>query len=317
MGSNHAGGKKTFFIAAMTALILLSACTGASTGKVTQREAEATDGTRSVTLYIPEISEDAAVGNDRVKIDLSHVSRGYIAVNYTGDNEKPKMQITYADEVYTYNLASPGEYAVYPLSCGDGNYSVNIYENISGNQYMQAYGKSFSVKLDDEFLPFLYPNVYVNFTADSQAVALSNKLTADIGDELDAVAAIYDYVTGNIYYDEDKAADIDSVYGYIPDLDDVLRKRKGICFDYASLMTAMLRAQDIPTKLVFGYAGEAYHAWISVYIKEVGWIDGIIEFDGVDWTRMDPTFAANGATQNSRIREFIGDGSNYNPTYYY
>ena len=48
---------------------------------------------------------------------------------------------------------------------------------------------------------------------------------------------------------------------------------KGICFDYAALMTAMLRSQGIPTKLEIGYSGEVYHAWISTYIDEIGWVD--------------------------------------------
>ena len=54
-------------------------------------------------------------------------------------------------------------------------------------------------------------------------------------------------------------------------------------------MAAMLRSQDIPAKLEIGYSGKVYHAWISVYIKDVGWIDNIIEFDGKSWKRMDPT----------------------------
>ena len=38
--------------------------------------------------------------------------------------------------------------------------------------------------------------------------------------------------------------------------------------------------------------GDVYHAWISTYIKDKGWVNGIIEFDGNDWKLMDPTFAS-------------------------
>ena len=90
---------------------------------------------------------------------------------------------------------------------------------------------------------------------------------------------------------------------------------KGICFDYASLMTAMLRSQGIPTRLEIGYSGEAYHAWISVYLKEAGWVDNIIEFDGTNWTLMDPTL---GASNNKKsVEKYIGDGSNYVVKYSY
>ena len=32
-------------------------------------------------------------------------------------------------------------------------------------------------------------------------------------------------------------------------------------------MTAMLRSQNIPCKLVVGCAGTTYHAWIDVYVE--------------------------------------------------
>ena len=63
----------------------------------------------------------------------------------------------------------------------------------------------------------------------------------------------------------------------LPDIDEVMRRKQGICFDYSSLMAAMLRSQRIPTRLEFGYAGDAYHAWITTYIEDEGWINGIIE----------------------------------------
>lgn len=72
----------------------------------------------------------------------------------------------------------------------------------------------------------------------------------------------------------------------------------------------MLRSQGIPTRLEIGHSGEVYHAWISVYIEDKGWIDKIIEFSGDSWTRMDPTFAS-GNDNNKKILEYIGDGSNY------
>ena len=58
-------------------------------------------------------------------------------------------------------------------------------------------------------------------------------------------------------------------------------------------MSAMLRSQRIPTKLEVGYSGDVYHAWISCYVDEIGWVDNIIEFDGKNWSIMDPTLAAN------------------------
>ena len=104
--------------------------------------------------------------------------------------------------------------------------------------------------------------------------------------------------------------------GYLPVLDTVLAEKKGICFDYAALMAGMLRSQGIPCKLVVGYAGTAYHAWISVWTEASGWVEGAIYFDGTTWQRMDPTFASSGKGSES-IMKYIGDGSNYTVKYLY
>ena len=107
---------------------------------------------------------------------------------------------------------------------------------------------------------------------------------------LDKVDAVYEYVIKNIAYDYDRAATVQS--GYLPDIDDVLAKKKGICFDYAAVMSAMLRSLGVPTKLVVGYCGTAYHAWINVYVEGQGWVNSVIYFDGSKWNHMDPTYAA-------------------------
>ena len=168
--------------------------------------------------------------------------------------------------------------------------------------------------LTDEFAPFLRPNQYVNFTEDSQAVALAAELTAGMTDNLEKVQAVYDYVVNNITYDRVLAANVKS--GYLPDVDEVLSKKRGICFDYAALMSAMLRSQQVPTKLVVGYTGKVYHAWINVYSETEGWVDGIIYFDGSTWKLMDPTFASSNNSSEA-IMKYIGNGANYQAKYLY
>ena len=77
----------------------------------------------------------------------------------------------------------------------------------------------------------------------------------------------------------------------------------------------MLRSQRIPTKLEVGYSGDVYHAWISVWTKETGWIDRVIEFKGNKWTLIDPTLASNNSSDS--VRKYIGDGSNYTLKFVY
>ena len=238
----------------------------------------------------PTASGDEVYTGNGATVDASHKADGYIMAMYGDSGVKKKLRITMPDgTVYTYNLNS-SDYETFPLSGGNGDYTIKIYKNVSGTKYSTVFSQTISVKLKDQFAPFLHSNQYVNYSSSSQAVAKARSITSGCSSTLDKVQKVYTYVATNISYDYDKAASVKS--GYLPNIDKVLSSGKGICFDYAALMTAMLRSQKIPTKLVVGYAGSAYHAWISVYVSGQGWIDGVIYFDGKSWEVMDPTFAS-------------------------
>lgn len=254
--------------------------------------------------------------NEKAMVDASNLEEGYLRVAYTGGKQvRIKVQITKDDGVaYTYNLNQTGVAETFPLTEGDGAYTIKVFENTTGDKYAQAYSVTVTLQLRDSFLPFLYPNQYVNFTEDSQVVSKAAELTEDLTSDLEKVTRIYHFVVGAIRYDYALAQTVQS--GYLPDVDKVLASGKGICFDYAALMSAMLRSQGIPCKLVVGFADKAYHAWIRVHISEVGWVDHLIYFDGVSWTLLDPTFASSGK-DNPKILEYIGDGTNYTQKYAY
>lgn len=268
------------------------------------------------TLYsfpIPEASGTSVGGNDVVTMDYSHTENGYFMVNYTGSADKVKLQITTPDgTVYTYPVFTGG-YAVFPLSGGNGSYHIDLLEHAYDDMYALSCSEDISVTLKDEFQPFLYPNQYVSYDADGNAVKLGEELSEESTGDLNYVEKIYDYVITTITYDQELAAN--APIDYIPDADNTLSSKKGICFDYASLMTALLRSQGIPTRLEVGYSGEAYHAWISVYLKEIGWVDNIIEFDGKNWSLIDPTLAAS--NNKKAVKKYIGDGNNYIVKYIY
>ena len=154
---------------------------------------------------------------------------------------------------------------------------------------------------------------YVNFTADSLPVAKAEELADGASSDLDIISSVYNYIITHFTYDYSKASSVTS--GYLPDIDEVFTSEKGICFDYAALMSAMLRSQRIPTKLEVGYSGDVYHAWISCYVDEIGWVDNIIEFDGKNWSIMDPTLAANNSA--SDVKKYVGNGKNYVTKYTY
>jgi hypothetical protein len=84
----------------------------------------------------------------------------------------------------------------------------------------------------------------------------------------------------------------------------------GYCTYYATTMVAMLRAQDVPARLVTGYTtgqqvaegeyvvrGLDAHAWVQVY------------FEGVGWVRFDPTPSGPRETaENARLVEARQNG---------
>lgn len=265
------------------------------------------------TILTPEAAGEKCYGENGVSIDASHITDGYIMVRYTGEAAKAKVQITVPDgSVYTYTLLGDS-YETIPISSGSGKYQINVLEQAYDNMYALLFTADLEAELSDGFKPFLYPNQYVWFTADSNVVELARQQSEQSGSDLDYVARVYHYVIENIDYDTVKAQTVPG--GYVPDVDAVLAEGKGICFDYASLMAAMLRCQGIPTKLQVGYSGQAYHAWISVYLEEAGWIDQVIRFDGKEWSLIDPTLAANNDAQ--AVRKYVGDGTNYTVKYSY
>lgn len=275
------------------------------------------------TVLSPVASGIAVEKNSSAVIDYSNAKEGYVMVKWTGGGS-PKLMVVVkgpnsssSENWYQYYLRTDGEYDVFPLSDGNGTYQILVHKNITGDKYSTELSTSFNVTLDDEFAPFLRPNQYVNFTENSRAVQVAAEEIAanDATDNLSKTGVIYDYVVKNLSYDTAKAKSVK--YDYLPDIDKVLSEKKGICFDYAALMAAMLRSQGVPIKLVVGYTSKNQkHAWINVWSEDGGWVDGMIYFNGKDWELMDPTFASSGK-QSKSIMEYIGNGKNYLAKYLY
>lgn len=289
-------------------ILLFSSC-----GKDTSASNDTKKSNRDNEPVVLTGSADGTVtyGNESVTIDASHTQNGYLMISYTGQNPKVKLQITGADDItYTYNLHGDG-YETFPLTAGSGTYQIGIFENIEGTSYATLFTQSIDAQLENEFDPYLYANQYVNFNANSKVVAEAKKISSSAGDDLEVIQNVYNYMISNFTYDYDKAATVQS--GYLPDVDEVFEQKTGICFDYAAVMATMLRCERIPTRLEVGYAGDIYHAWISTYIHDKGWVNGIIEFDGKDWKLMDPTFAST----SSDPKDFVTEADDYVKKYVY
>lgn len=259
-------------------------------------------------VLVPEAPGKKTLGASPLILDISNTEQGYLTAISDSADLKMNVQLTAEDGVVYSYFINPEESAVIPFSAGSGTYQICCYQQIDGAQYAALFADTLDVSLKNEFLPFLYPNQYVNFTPDSESSKLALSIVSEDTSDVDALQTIYNYVVENLTYDYELADNVES--GYIPDVDTTLKSKTGICFDYAALTAAMLRARDIPCKLQIGYAGTVKHAWINVYIRSKGWVDKAVEFSGDSWSRMDPTFDSN--SQNSEtIQQYIRDDDNY------
>lgn len=263
-------------------------------------------------IKMPVSADKKVIKNEKAVIDVSNMDEGYVMAKYIGQGSGTIKLIIQkiGGSSYTYNIFEKDKYEAFPLTEGNGEYKITVYEGVGGSKYSTANGTTEKVSLKNELSPFLYPNQYVWFNKDSSVVALAENLVGKQADTMEKVKGVYEYVVKNFSYDYAKAKNVKS--GYICDIDNTLKTKKGICLDYSAVMAAMLRSQGVPTKLIVGYAGTQYHAWISVYSKEEGWIENVIYFDGRTWTMMDPTMAST-----SKKPDFKMDEKKYSAKYAY
>jgi transglutaminase-like putative cysteine protease len=260
--------RKTAFQAAVVALALVVALTALSL------RASLSD---VISAKYPEASGTTVYEGSGVSVDVSNAADGYLMVK-ASSKKKLKLRIAKGEMTYTYDL-SGGDYEAFPLQMGDGTYQLTVFEQVRGSQYAQRYAKNVKAQLSDETGYALYPNQYVRYDASFAAVKKAQELCGGLPGDQEKAKAVIDFVTGSVLYDHIKAKTVES--GYLPNVDDTLDSKMGICFDYSALVACMLRTQGVKCKLVIGYADKYYHAWNEVLL-------------GGEWMRYDTTSMVTG-----------------------
>ncbi len=98
------------------------------------------------------------------------------------------------------------------------------------------------------------------------------KLALDATDGIDdawlAILALMKFVHGFLKYETAST----HVHTH---MSEVMRDRRGVCQDFAHLMTGLCRSLKIPARYVSGYlateAASATHAWLEVFVPGHGW----------------------------------------------
>ena len=190
-------------------LFSLTACSSDESSSDTKKENSSSSKTvrsNEPDLYIPKASGTSVIGQEPLLIDTSHLDQGYVMACYSGTSEKANVQLIGPDEIeYKYFIKPEDGYVTLPITSGDGTYTIKTYENISGTQYASLYTENIEVTLENDYVPYLYPNQYVNFSKESKIVSKASDIVKNDTSDLDAVSSVYHYVINNITYDTKKA----------------------------------------------------------------------------------------------------------------
>ena len=265
------------------------------------------------TVLVPTSPGTAVLSADNVSVDISNAASGYISVKYGGEADKTKLRLICGDKSVDHTIFTKNTEYV-PLTLGNGSYQIQFYERVDGNKYALLLDETISVSVSNELTMYLYPNRYVDFSQGSAVVKKGAEICAGASGTVDKIARIFTWVSENVTYDRELAGTVTATY--LPNPDRTLSSKKGICFDYASLVASLTRSQGIPTRLVVGYAGDVYHAWNEVWTEETGWITPEILLAKKGYNRIDATFYSSTGSKK-QVSEFIADNGNYAALYYY
>lgn len=151
---------------------VLAAC-GSS---ATKEETSGPTWTKPASISETDFSADGAVSANDSLIDVSSVADGVVGASATS-TVRLKFTVTSGDETYNYDLPQDGTPIEVPLNMGDGTYTFRVMRNTSGNNYVEVNATTTDVTLSSEFAPYLRPNVYCDYSADSACVAKAAEVT--------------------------------------------------------------------------------------------------------------------------------------------
>ena len=229
-----------------------------------------------ILLFLNTISYQTT-SSDLYKLDLSHTNEGYFLVEATS---KCPLTVTVDTEnqrkTYKYKLDGY-EQAKITFPIGDGNYTVGIWSYTrEKTYYTEEITQNVVVSLQSPNEPFLTDNTHVKFAKSDLCVKTASILHHIYNKDRLFVESVFKFADRNIEYDTETQKKILSNptnIHHIPDPETTFKSKKGICCDTSSMITAMLRSQNIPTKLVYGYLENGdYHAWNEVLVNGM-WLE--------------------------------------------
>ena len=128
--------------------------------------------------------------------------------------------------------------------------------------------------------------------------SIARYLTDGLSTDLEKARALYIWITHNITYDLDQINSAQSYHSSQELIEEVLKKRTGVCQDYAELFLAMSKSVGLESYLISGYTRQTNdkisdlgHAWNGVKL-------------GSNYYLIDATWAAGYVLNDKYIHEF-------------
>jgi len=129
--------------------------------------------------------------------------------------------------------------------------------------------------LNDDHFDMLEPSKYARPSPELDAFMRIADLQKPVGDPLSALLTLQRGIYDSFEY-QSGITEVNSP------IEVALEQRRGVCQDFAHIMTAIARQWGVPTRYVSGYlyhkgchdrsAADATHAWVECWLPSIGWI---------------------------------------------
>jgi hypothetical protein len=213
------------------------------------------------------------IAKNGVKLDRpdKRQAEGHIRISGSTAKDKIKLLVTGADKQVWYEVKlSNGKFDEEIWFDSQGKYTVKVMVNEYGRKY--SYGPGITIENTKKLDKHLIPAKHIESSEDI-IIGTAKEITENCGSDLEKARAIYDWVIYNIEYDLEKLARqnkglYDNQYGAV----NTLNTKKGVCYDYSTLIAALARSLGIRAKVAEGDLNQGrlkgFHAWNELYISE-------------------------------------------------
>ena len=103
--------------------------------------------------------------------------QGIVDLYYNaGTNKQVKLVISMGRKKYTYDIVDDPLMIYFPLQLGNGEYDIEVYENVKEEKYKKVYSRSVEVNVKDDRIVYLNTIQVIDWEVDDKVVELAEQL---------------------------------------------------------------------------------------------------------------------------------------------